>query len=83
MRTYNLRIAQKSPSMNSDKQIIEVENYEAAVEMARDAWRATGRRVSLASGENGIYVYHYITRNGNAIDRNTNSGIPLKETLTR
>ena len=83
MKTYNLRISRPSPSMNDDKEIIQAVDYADAVEQARSAWRATGRRVSLSSGEYGIYVWHYITSAGNAIDRNTNSGIPLKSQLVR
>ena len=83
MKTYNIRTTRPSPSMNQDKQIILALDYDDAVIQTQMEWKKTGRHTSLSSGEYGIQVWHSISYDGIATDKNNNSKIPQSEQLTR
>ena len=72
MSTYQINVARERPSMSQDVYDFEG-TYAEAVAESHKHWGRTRRRVSLTVGS---YWYHKISKDGTAIDRNTNSGIP-------
>jgi hypothetical protein len=80
-RTYTLGVTRPAPSMSRDYHAIRVSTYAEAVQEAHDLWKLRRETVTLHSGTDTTYWYHYISADGKAEDRNGNSGVAQFQTL--
>lgn len=75
--TYKITTLNPAPLMTES--VVSFDgSYEGAVAAAQKAWRETGRPVRVVVG---TFTYHYVTREGVAIDSNVGSGIPASQQL--
>lgn len=79
MNTYTIKTLEPAPSM-SETAIEFKGTYIEAVQATHDTWRQSGRTTRLTSY---CTVWHYVDRNGIAVDNNTNSGIPQSQVISR
>ncbi len=62
--------------MSRDYHQIECDTYADAVQIAQEVWKEKRETVTLHSGTDTTYWYHYIAADGGCTDRNKNSGVP-------
>jgi hypothetical protein len=82
-KTYHLKVNHARGTFSQDIVCFTADSYADAVQVAHDKWQQTGRTVQLCSGKDGMYWWHYIALDGEATDRNTNSGVCGHQFLSR